>query len=83
VLHQTVDDIVRDFIEKERRHMEMEERILFPAAAKALLPEDWAEIDARLRSDSSLDRANEEKFNSLRQRILRWEQESASGKPIH
>jgi hemerythrin-like domain-containing protein len=83
VLRQTVDDIVRDFIEKERRHMEMEERILFPAAAKALLPEDWAEIDARLRSDSSLDRANEEKFNSLRQRILRWEQESASGTPIH
>jgi hemerythrin-like domain-containing protein len=80
VLRQTVDDIVRDFIEKERRHMEME---LFPAAAKALLSEDWAEIDARLQSDSSLDRANEEKFNSLRQRILRWEQESASGKPIH
>jgi hemerythrin-like domain-containing protein len=69
VLRQTVDDIVRDFIEKERRHMEMEERNLFPAAAKALLSEDWAE--------SSLDRANEEKFNSLRQGILRWEQESA------
>jgi hemerythrin-like domain-containing protein len=45
VLRQTVDDIVRDFIEKERRHMEME---LFPTAAKALLSEDWAEIDARL-----------------------------------
>jgi len=83
VLRQTVDDIVRDFIEKERRHMEMEERILFPAAAKALLSEDWAEIDAMLQSDSSLDRANEEKFNSLRQRILRWEQESVSGTPIH
>jgi hemerythrin-like domain-containing protein len=83
VLRQTVDDIVRDFIEKERRHMQMEERVLFPAAAKALLPEDWAEIDARLCSDPSLDRANDEKFNSLRERILRWEQESTSGMPNH
>jgi hemerythrin-like domain-containing protein len=77
VLRQTVDDIVRDFIEKERRHMEMEERVLFPAAASALRPEDWAEIDAKVGDDPLLDRANE-KFNSLRQRILQWEQESAS-----
>lgn len=83
VLRQTVDDIVRDFIEKERRHMQMEERVLFPAAAKALLPEDWAEIDARLCSDPSLDRANDEKFNSLRERILRWEQENTSAMPSH
>jgi hemerythrin-like domain-containing protein len=83
VLRQTVDNIVRDFIEKERRHMQMEERVLFPAAAKALLPEDWAEIDARLCSDPSLDRANDEKFNSLRERILRWEQENTSGMPSH
>ncbi len=78
VLRQTVDDIVRDFIEKERRHMEMEERVLFPAAASALQAEDWAEIDAKVGNDPLLDRANE-KFNSLRQRILQWEQESASG----
>src|SRR6266545_2349504 len=74
VLRQTVDDIVRDFIEKERRHMEMEERVLFPAAASALQAEDWAEIDAKVGNDPLLDRANE-KFNSLRQRILQWEQE--------
>jgi len=81
VLRQTVDDIVRDFIEKERRHMEMEERVLFPAVAKALRPEDWAEIDATLRGDPALDRANEEPFNSLRLRILQWEEESAAGPP--
>ena len=57
--------------------------VIFPAAAKALLPEDWAEVDARLCSDPSLDRANDEKFNSLRERILRWEQESTSGMPSH
>jgi hemerythrin-like domain-containing protein len=82
VPRQTVDGIVRDFIEKERRHMEMEEGILFPVAAKALLPEDWADIDARLRSDPSLNRANEEQFNSLHQRILQWEQESVASAPI-
>ncbi len=59
--------------------MEMEERILFPAVAKALSPEDWAEIDARLRNDPALDRASEEEFNSLRRRILQWEQESTAG----
>ena len=79
VLRQTVDDIVRDFIEKERRHMEMEERVLFPAAAEALRPEDWAEIDTRLRNDLSLDGANQEQFDALRRRILQWQQESAAG----
>ena len=78
VLRQTVDDIVRDFIEKERRHMEMEERVLFPAAAEALRPEDWAEIDTRLRNDLSLDGANQEQFDALRRRILQWQQESAA-----
>jgi hemerythrin-like domain-containing protein len=80
VLRQTVHDIVREFIEKERRHMEMEERVLFPAVAKALSPEDWAEINARLRNDPSLNRASEEEFNALRQRILEWEQESAAAR---
>jgi hemerythrin-like domain-containing protein len=79
VLRQTVGDIVRDFIDKERRHIEMEERVLFPAAAKALRPEDWAEIDATLTGDSALNRNNEEKFNALRQQILQWQQENVSG----
>lgn len=82
VLRQTVDDIVRDFIDKERQHIEMEERVLFPAAARTLQPEDWAEIDARLANDPALNRTNEEKFNSLRQQILQWEQESASDASI-
>jgi hemerythrin-like domain-containing protein len=81
ILRQAVDGIVRDFIEKERKHMEMEERVLFPAAARALGSEDWAEIDARLRDDPSLDGANQEPFDALRRRILQWEQESAADAP--
>ncbi len=41
VLRQSVRDTIRDFIELERKHMEMEERVLFSVAAKALRPEDW------------------------------------------
>jgi hemerythrin-like domain-containing protein len=80
VLRQRIDDIIRDFIQSERRHMEMEERVLFPAAASALWAEDWADIDEILRKHPSLDRASEEKFNSLRHCIQQWEQESASGR---
>ena len=46
VLRPTFDDIMRDFIEHERKHMEMEERVLFPAAVNALQPEDRAGIHA-------------------------------------
>ena len=34
ILRDTVDAIIRDFIDHERRHMAMEERVLFPAAAQ-------------------------------------------------
>jgi hypothetical protein len=51
---------------------------LFPAAAKALRSEDWAEIDARLddRKDPLFDSVVEEKFHDLQKTILRWEQET-------
>ena len=48
ILRDTVDAIIRDFIDHERRHMAMEERVLFPAAMRVLLPQDWAEIRAKL-----------------------------------
>jgi len=69
---------VNDFIEHQRQHLQKEERLLFPAAIKALRREDWAEIDARLdnRKDPLFDGVVEEKFNALRKTILRWEQET-------
>jgi hemerythrin-like domain-containing protein len=39
-----VYDIIRDFIDHERQHMAMEERLLFPAALKILRPTEWEEI---------------------------------------
>src|SRR6516164_11259301 len=44
LLRQTVNNIICDFIELERRHIAMEERDFFPAAVNALQPQDWAEI---------------------------------------
>jgi hemerythrin-like domain-containing protein len=69
---------VHDFIEHQRQHLKKEEQLLFPAAVKALQREDWAEMDARLddRTDPLFDRVVEEKFHTLQETILRWEQET-------
>jgi hemerythrin-like domain-containing protein len=44
VVRHTVDDMIRDFIGHERRHIAMEERDFFPAAVRALQLQDWGEI---------------------------------------
>jgi hemerythrin-like domain-containing protein len=75
---QSVDDVVREFIAHERRHIDYEERALFPAAIRALTTEDWRGIDARMRDarDPLFDRTVEERFRTLAQKILQWEQEN-------
>jgi hemerythrin-like domain-containing protein len=76
-LRQSFHNVVHDFIEHQRQHMDKEERLLFPAAVKALQPEDWAEIDERLdnRKDPLFDGVIEKKFRALQRTISRWEQE--------
>jgi hemerythrin-like domain-containing protein len=75
---QIVDAVVREFIDHERRHIELEERALFPAAINALQPGDWARIDARISDDRDplFNGTIEQKFRSLAQKILQWEQEN-------
>ena len=75
---QTVDGIVRDFIVHERHHMRMEERIFFPAATKALRPQDWVEIASTLtdQKDPLFSAVVEERFDSVRKHILQLEQEA-------
>lgn len=70
LLRQTVNDIIRDFIEQERRHMAMEERYFFPAAVKALQPQDWAEIAARwlirkIRSSVTLSKRSSRSYEAI------------------
>ena len=79
---QSFHNAVHEFIEHQRQHMQKEERLMFPAAVKALQPDDWAEIDARLndRKDPLFDGAIESKFHALRQTILRWERETGENR---
>lgn len=81
-LRQTFHNLAHDFIAHQREHMDKEERLLFPAALKALRPADWAEIDKRMsnRSDPLFDRTVEKKFDALRQTVLRWEQETQANR---
>jgi hemerythrin-like domain-containing protein len=77
-LRQDFHDAVYNFIEHQRQHMQNEERSLFPAAVKALLPEDWAEIDARMEDqrDPLFNDVIEKKYQSLHRTILQWERDT-------
>jgi hemerythrin-like domain-containing protein len=81
-LRQTFHDVVHDFIQHQRQHMDKEERLLFPAAANSLRPEDWAAIDARLsdRKDPLFNGTIETKFQALQRMILRWEHETETSR---
>ncbi len=74
ISRQTFSEVMRDFIDHQRLHMVMEERSFFPAAANALRPKDWQEIDANWndKTQTLFNVAMEEKCHSLRDRILRW-----------
>jgi hemerythrin-like domain-containing protein len=78
ILRQTVDTIVRDFISHERRHMMREDLDFFPAALKALKPDDWIEIASAVtgHKDPLFSNVTEERFDSLRAHIARLEQEA-------
>jgi len=78
ILRQTFHNTMRDFIDLERKHMDMEERVLFSTAIHTLRPEDWAEIEAvwSEKQDSLFHAVMEERCQSLRERILQWEREN-------
>jgi hemerythrin-like domain-containing protein len=75
---RNVYNIIRDFIDHERQHMAMEERVVFPAALNALQAQDWADVALKMadRSDAFYQPRFEEKFNSLRRNILKMEEEA-------
>lgn len=79
----TVDGIIRDFINHERQHMAMEERVVFPVALNALRPEDWADIDLQLADRyGPLSQPDfEEKYSTLRRNILDMEEEAEAERP--
>ena len=77
-LRQTFHNVVHDFIEHQRQHMDKEERLLFPAATKALQLEDWAEISAQLNDGKyrTFNGVREKTLHVLQRTILQWERET-------
>jgi hemerythrin-like domain-containing protein len=44
LLRESVEQIVRDFIDGERKHIALEDEIIFPAIVETLKAGDWADI---------------------------------------
>lgn len=64
----------RQFIDRQREHMHMEERTFFPAARRALTPEDWNEISTRMtdQEDPLFGADVGDRYEQLRRGILHW-----------
>ena len=84
VRREDVDKAFRDFIEHQRRHMMMEDRDFFPAALKALEPQDWTEIASTLIShnDPLFSDAAEQTFDTLRGRIVQLAREAETDRYV-
>jgi hemerythrin-like domain-containing protein len=85
LLRQDVNDIIHDFIAQERRHIAMEERDFFPAAIKALHPQDWTEIASRLTDQRNpiFSKVVEERFEIVRSHIMQLEKEAEAERSAH
>lgn len=69
---QCFNDLGREFVDTNRRHMAEEEEQFFPLALRALSPEDWTAIEAQVTDweDPLFGRSVEQRFRSLHRMIL-------------
>ena len=69
-----------DFIDFQRRHLHREETKFLPAAKAALTADDWADVEAQMtqRPDPLFGDEVGERYEALREDILRWEAETSS-----
>jgi len=76
LLRENVDRIVRDFIDNERKHIALEDEVIFPAIVDTLQPGDWADIASTLadRYGPPAQADFEEQFSTLRRNILELEE---------
>lgn len=75
VPREAFDGVAREFIERHRQHMRMEEEVFLPAAERSLTAEDWAAIGAKSAAyeDPVFGPAeSEEHYVALRQELLIW-----------
>jgi hemerythrin-like domain-containing protein len=83
LLRENVDRIVRDFVDNERKHMALEEGMIFPAILETLSSADWAEIALTLadRYGPPSGADFEEQFSTLRRNILELEEATVARRP--
>ncbi|MEJ2379159.1 MAG: hemerythrin domain-containing protein [Pseudolabrys sp.] len=76
ILRGDVDRIVRDFIDNERKHIALENEVIFPAIIETLQPGDWSDIALKLADRHGPPSAAnfEELLNTLRRDILELEE---------
>jgi hemerythrin-like domain-containing protein len=76
LLRESVDRIVRDFIDNERKHIALEDEVVFPAIVDTLQPGDWADIALTMadRYGPPSEADFEEQFSTLRRDILELEE---------
>lgn len=76
LLRDNVDRIVRDFIDNERKHIALEEDVIFPTMVDTLQPGDWADIALIMadRYGPPSETDFEEQFSTLRRNILELEE---------
>ncbi len=69
----------RAFIERERRHMSMEEQYFFPAAERWLTEEDWDELDEVVNQfvDPISAPHAVQRFQTLSAQLQKWKTEAA------
>lgn len=76
LLRESVDRIVRDFIDSERKHIALEDQVIFPAIIETLRPDDWADIALKIadRYGPPSEADFEEQFSTLRRNIIELEE---------
>ena len=68
----------RDFVAAYRKHIRLEEEVLFPAAENSLTDGDWKGYRARFkRNDPVFGSEAEKRFRALHDDILAWENREA------
>lgn len=80
VPRETIDTIVRGFIESERKHMAKEERDFLPAALANLTAADWAAVDMAVpgEEDPLFGPNCADRYKLLRDEIIALEAQSSA-----
>ena len=75
LLRESIDRIIRDFIDNERKHIALEDEVIFPAIVDTLEPTDWADIALKIadRYGPPSKADFEEQFSTVRRNIIELE----------